>query len=478
MKKILKRFAAIRKRRRLSYQDIEKRTGIPPARMKELESGKAAVTVEELEKLLALYRMTFDQVQKYGRWKRLTVPALALLAAAVLAAGAFHFRPGAEPAGSFLSGEEPAASRLGQPGAATAEQPELMAGGDRGVAEEGAGRPDGAPAGGAAAEAGGPGASGEATRSDAPDPAEADSSSAGTEPDGTEPARVFPPDEPAGGTVVFRFWGNVPYHAERLPRAETAGDARVIDVLPVQHLDASRPDWLTEHDRETLILNAGTSEVWTTETADGFAALREDGYTAIGLGTTPGVYEPLIVEAAGRKIGLLSMAGLIRNAEEIALPTRVGLARAYRTDEVTEAVKRAKEQADVLFVLIDWGRRHGQAPNTSQRLIGNAIIRAGADAVIGNRPVRAQDFVIVDGKPLFYALGHAVSEEAGDGAYGLMVEAVFSPQSDKRGWDRLTVRVGKLEDGVLQFDLTEEDENRLQVLYGDKALPDGMALAW
>src|SRR5690606_19423797 len=170
--------------------------------------------------------------------------------------------------------------------------------------------------------------------------------------------------------------------------------------------------WLAQRAKDSLILNAGTSEAWTPSTVDGFERPKRDGYTAIGLGTAPDVYEPLIVEAAGRKIGFLSLAGLIRNAEEIALSTRVGLARAYRTDEVTDAVMRAKEKADYLFVLIDWGKRPGRAPNTSQRLIGNALIKAGADCVIGNRPIRAQDFTVIDGKPLFYALGHSVSDEA------------------------------------------------------------------
>jgi hypothetical protein len=120
-----------------------------------------------------------------------------------------------------------------------------------------------------------------------------------------------------------------------------------------------------------------------------------------------------------------------------------------------------------------WGKRPGRAPNTSQRLIGNALIKAGADCVIGNRPIRAQDFTVIDGKPLFYALGHSVSDEAGDGTFNLMVEAVFSPQSV-----RLTVHAGKLEDGVLAFGLTDDDRDRLQDLHGGKELPDHLVLAW
>src|SRR5690606_11633098 len=87
MNRMMKRLAAIRKRRRLSYRDIEKQTGIPAARMEELEKGAAAITVDELAKLLALYLVPIDREMRTGRRRLLAVPA-AMLAAAVLLAGA------------------------------------------------------------------------------------------------------------------------------------------------------------------------------------------------------------------------------------------------------------------------------------------------------------------------------------------------------------------------------------------------------
>jgi len=478
---MMKRLAAIRKRRRLSYRDIEKQTGIPAARMEELEKGAAGITVDELEKLLALYRVPIDRVMRFGRRRLLAVPA-AMLAAAVLLAGAFFFLPEewARPdsATAFPAGGTLAAAGAAGPEAANPLPERPADGSPEGGAPSGASAgpadlPGARPPGGAAdglpgghpAPAGETGfASGDAD-ADAPEP----------DTDGRFPVDRLPGADPeTAETVAFRFWGNMPWHAERLPEAEApSGTSRVIDVFPVQYVDDGRPDWLAQRAKDSLILNAGTSEAWTPSTVDGFERPKRDGYTAIGLGTAPDVYEPLIVEAAGRKIGFLSLAGLIRNAEEIALSTRVGLARAYRTDEVTDAVMRAKEKADYLFVLIDWGKRPGRAPNTSQRLIGNALIKAGADCVIGNRPIRAQDFTVIDGKPLFYALGHSVSDEAGDGTFNLMVEAVFSPQSV-----RLTVHAGKLEDGVLAFGLTDDDRDRLQDLHGGKELPDHLVLAW
>src|SRR5690606_11030728 len=97
-------------------------------------------------------------------------------------------------------------------------------------------------------------------------------------------------------TVVFRFWGNMPYHAERLPEATGHAHARVVDIVPIQYLDDTRPDWLQDVNRDQLILNAGTSEVWTPTTVEAYEALQADQYQMLGLGTLPDVYEPLIME--------------------------------------------------------------------------------------------------------------------------------------------------------------------------------------
>jgi len=489
MQRLMRQLSAIRKRRNISYLEIEKQTGIPFARMKKLESGEESITVEELEKLLAFFRLSYDQVLRYGRRRRFarTIPALAaavlLLAGAVYAWNAGLWKTGAdpaatpEPAGSAAPAGDP--PTFGGPAAAPAssgtpassgspESPDSPGSPGRLDTPGSTARPGGGLSGGGLAGSGVPG--------DGP------ASAGEAEPAGDPAPEAEPPE-----TVLFRFWGNIPYHAAELPRAPareassgsgassgSEAPARIIEVFPVQYLDDRRPDWLRQFRKEDLILNFGTSEVWTPTTKEAYEALRRDGYQVIGLGTTPDVYEPLIVEVNGLRIGFLSLAGLIRNAEEVALPTRVGLPRAYRTDEVTKAVTEAKEKADYLFVLIDWGRTYLDTPNTSQRVIGGALIGAGADAVIGNRPERAQEFMFPDGKPLFYALGHSVSSGAEEGSFNLMVEARFTTRLDE-----LAVNVGKLSGGVLRFDLNEEDRERIRAAYDSKApLPEPVKLVW
>lgn len=510
MKQTMTRLAKIRKHKRISYLDIEKHTGIPFARMKQLESGEEAITVDELEKLLSFYQMTYDQVRKYKGWRRLAKPALAVLASGLLLFGAVYFWPGLIPANSGTS-TAPApfeGAAPGEIGPANAGTGDAASGETASVeTEPGLAASDGAAADPELAASGpnqaaadpeqpaaehsttGQTATGQATSGQA-------ASAGGAKPAADSEAAPSAAENPME-TVVFRFWGNIPYHAAALPQPkkheheherdherdherehERAQDsARTIDVYPIRYLDDNPPGWLTERNREHLILNFGTSEVWTPTTKQAYEALRQDGYQVIGLGKTPDVYEPLILKVNGRNIGFLSLTGLIRNADEIALPNKVGLPRAYRTDEVTKAVTEAKQKADYLFVLIDWGRTYGLTPNTSQKLIGEAILKAGADCVIGNRPEQAQDIVLIDGKPLFYALGHSVSDGpdgATDGSYNLMVEAAFTTELEQ-----LTVHVGKLSEGTLQFALTEDDRQQIQAAFGDKGpWPEYMQVVW
>jgi len=489
MKPFMKQLTKIRKQKRISYFEIEKETGIPFARMQRLESGKSHVTVDEMEKLLGLYEVSLDQVLVSIRRQRRVAAALAALVSAVLLFCAFRFTPlpdvpsgmpphGERESAAAVNTETAAASSPGQPG----DLPETaFIAPESGTEPETGAFPDSAAVPDSAAEAAGvagaASVSGERTAngpSTAAGQAEATGASLTDAAPEAAPAESLDIDREE--TTVFRFWGNIPYHAERLPEAGETGDARIIDVFPVRHLDDEWPDWLAVKDKERLILNFGTTEVWTPTTLEGYEALQRDGYRVTGLGKVPDVYEPLIVEAGGRKIGFLSLTGLIRHAEEVALPTRAGLPRAYRTDEVTDVVKAAKAKADYLFVLIDWGKTYGQTPNTSQRLIGRAILMAGGDCVIGNRPVRAQDVAVVDGKPLFYALGHAVADDAGQSSYNLMVEAAFSGDGEL---ERMSVVGGKLADGVLSFDLTEEDLMHVADKYANaEALPDYMEWAW
>lgn len=209
--------------------------------------------------------------------------------------------------------------------------------------------------------------------------------------------------------VTFRFWGNIQYDISNVPKIEDSHENKVIDVIPIEKLSNKLPAWLQEKDRDKLILNVGTSDIWTSSTLEAFQNLREDKYNILGLGRTPDVYSPFILEVNSKKIGFLSLTGLIHNQNEIAVYSRIGLPSAYVENEVIKYVKDAKEKVDYLFVLIDWGKTWSNKHNLSQKLIAEAIIRGGGDIIIGNHPFYSQDMEQIQGKPVFYGLGDSTS---------------------------------------------------------------------
>ena len=424
MKKLFGKCRQVRMDKGISYAEIEAVTDISPRQMRDFEEGKKNLTIDELEKLLAYYGTTYEQVLRYkrfsGAWSRKA--GVALLAVLCLGGAGWY-----------------ASSRIAPDQAGTARQVDAaastLAGTDQRAAQPSAPAPS-------------------PTQSPTPTPAPASTPAAASAP---EPARQTEPQR-----VTFRFWGNIPYHTSSLPLLSEQPDT--IDVVPIEQLTNIRPEWLQGKDKNRIILNAGTSDVWTPTSVEAYQGLQAEQYKVLGLGTAPGVYEPYVMTVNSVKVGFLSLTGLIHKPTEIALSSRVGLPRAYRTDEVKAVVKAAKDQVDYLFVLIDWGKTWGRTANQSQKGLAQAIIQGGGDMVIGNHPVHAQDVIPINGKPVFYGLGHSISSRTEQNTYNVVVETDFTTQLDK-----VRLRVGKMEQGKLQFALTPEDRKSIQTIWGAKS---------
>lgn len=468
LKQLINNLVRIRRDKGIAYPEIERSIGIPAARMKELETGKRAISIDELEKLLDYYGVSYDQAMHYKKLKPSHKAALISLAGLVLILGLYGIFSVFPLQGSSFGGPGETAQAGNGSGIAAEEEDAAGNEGEDGAApaDAAANEEETGPADAASSEVGTGSAIAGATGNEEGS-GSATGSSAAAEPGKPEEAdRVE--------SVVFRFWGNLPYHAENIPAAARS-DARVIDIFPIQELDAApRPDWLQKRNKDQFILNAGTAEIWTPTTMEAYQSLKDDGFQITGLGKLPEVYEPIVLEVNGKKVGFLSLAGLIRKAEQVAEKSRPGLPRAYRKDEVVQAVQEAKAKSDYLFVLIDWGKRWNRQPNTAQKTIARIIIEAGGDLVIGNRPIHAQDMVSIGGKPVFYALGHSVSAEAEENAYNFILEAEFSTQLDN-----ISAIFGKMADGAITFDLNEEDKARLQEKFGDREQwPEGVEMVW
>lgn len=510
MEDLIQNLKRLREDRNISYIMLERATGIRAAKLREIEEGQQQPTIAELDRLLAFYSITSQQLMRYkGKrqlWLRYSLVAIVLLLAAGIAFFAFG--------GSLISSQEPGehdalSNRANEASIAEAgaEQPsdELSERSNGAGSIEDASRSADADA----AEVGGDGADGDEalegaeeassvsdeeqadqaaaeTDTEAEQAAEAEdgaSSDASTEP-GMQPEHASEDasqslreaeraigegaDHPQDEEIVLRFWGNIPYAAERLPALDGNDASHIRHIIPVTQLTDERPEWVTRHP-ERFILNAGTADIWTSSTINEWRKLREDGVPVIGLGVQSEAYEPYILEAGGIKVGLLSLAGLIHEAEQIALPTRVGLPRAYDNQEVRKAVKAAKSKVDYLFVLIHWGeRRGGETPIAKQERLASVIAEAGGDFIIGNRSIRAQQMTDAGGVPVFYSLGRSISELANDGQLNLVLDVHFSNAHTGAEPSKVVLRAGTMRDGVMQFaPLAEDVKQKLQAKFAE-----------
>jgi poly-gamma-glutamate capsule biosynthesis protein CapA/YwtB (metallophosphatase superfamily) len=66
----------------------------------------------------------------------------------------------------------------------------------------------------------------------------------------------------------------------------------------------------------------------------------------------------------------------------------------------------------VAIAFLHWGWEYHPVPSDQQREDARALIRAGADAVIGHHPHVVQTIERIDGRPVFYSLGNFVFDNS------------------------------------------------------------------
>lgn len=80
-------------------------------------------------------------------------------------------------------------------------------------------------------------------------------------------------------------------------------------------------------------------------------------------------------------------------------------------DRMKNAVKKAKEHADIVVVSMHSGIEYTAKPNTSQQNFAHAAIDAGAELVLGHHPHVVQTAEKYHGKFIFYSLGNFIFDQ-------------------------------------------------------------------
>ncbi|THF79935.1 CapA family protein [Cohnella fermenti] len=125
-------------------------------------------------------------------------------------------------------------------------------------------------------------------------------------------------------------------------------------------------------------------------------------------------YTAAYYEVNGIRVAYLSVTNVVPVTEWKADKNHPGVAETYDTTRAVQAIKNAKELADIVVVMVHWGKEKVQEPIDKQTSVGHVFIDAGADLVIGSHPHVLQGFETYKGKWIAYSLGNFVFTSAGD----------------------------------------------------------------
>lgn len=152
------------------------------------------------------------------------------------------------------------------------------------------------------------------------------------------------------------------------------------------------------------ILDYGTEGLLDT-----FDHLDKAGIRWFGAGHNAAeAFKPVVVEKKGIKIAFLGLSKVVPTQEWKAGKDRPGVADTYALKAPLEAVRSAKQQADLVVVVAHWGIEQQDTPEKYQRDFAREYIDAGADLIVGGHPHVLQGFEPYKGKWIAYSLGNFI----------------------------------------------------------------------
>ena len=163
--------------------------------------------------------------------------------------------------------------------------------------------------------------------------------------------------------------------------------------------------------------------------------LRRAGIEPVGAGKDERqATRPALFDLEGWRVAVLGFGGIVPEPGWIAGPNHPGMADGDDIAKMTDAVRRAKRQADVVFVTIHWGVELDTEPRPDDIERAHAMIEAGADAIFGHHAHRLQPMAVYRDRPIFWGLGNFVWPATSEaGATTAVARVVVAPEGRIRG---------------------------------------------
>ncbi|RED65593.1 CapA family protein [Cohnella lupini] len=119
-------------------------------------------------------------------------------------------------------------------------------------------------------------------------------------------------------------------------------------------------------------------------------------------------FSPAYIESNGITVGFVSVTRVVPDVSWKADRSHPGVAEAYSPDRAVAAIKEAKENADIVVVMVHWGVERADRPVAHQTDLAHRFVDAGADIVVGSHPHVLQGFEFYKDKWIAYSLGNFV----------------------------------------------------------------------
>jgi capsule synthesis protein PGA_cap len=117
------------------------------------------------------------------------------------------------------------------------------------------------------------------------------------------------------------------------------------------------------------------------------AIAQSTHYPIIGIGqNATQAFAPYRTTIHGQRIAIIAATQVLDTnlaTAWTATATQPGLASAYQEGELVTAVQAARRTSDTVIVYLHWGTETQDCPNSVQEPLATALVKAGADIVIG-----------------------------------------------------------------------------------------------
>ena len=181
---------------------------------------------------------------------------------------------------------------------------------------------------------------------------------------------------------------------------------------------------------------------------DSVVAYRDARFPVIGIGgDDAAAYAPFTTTIRGQRIAVIGASHVIDSAlmdEWIATDGHGGIASAYDTERLLQAVRDARPHADTLVVFLHWGTEKMTCPQERQTTLARQLVDAGADVIVGGHAHRVQGAGRLDAAFVAYGLGNFVwyAQPGASSDTGVLVVTATGRDIDAYEWKPAVIRNG------------------------------------